>query len=494
MADTQPVRWFTGQENEPPRESDDVVLRLVMRRLGSTLALPRDGAESNSEVEEIPWHFAAEVMDYARVMKGSEDYMMEQFEDEISQVQQREREDELIYGDETEWTKRAVGAIREAQQRIKGIGNPPSFVKQPTESKPRKEPISFNETEDVPDMYTIKHAIGSGQSRSTVLNSAIPSLFGGGSEQPQPFGAESDTRSRAQGSSNQATKGIAPQDSAYYFYQALPHYYLSPLDIRILKAAFGAFASFPATILPRVDHVSTGHVVDDELRKRTKYLAHLPSGCEVAFLECDWTDVVAPEILERFKPEIERRRKKNRDKDIREEKDRVRAEKALEDQRWAAARRKRSNSLEESIKDGDFVPLRPPETPDLTFTAGDNSNTSTSPPWPASTWGRNGSAFATLASPSTSPVAPRTVWGTPAALPSSPPPPAIVQHEPEASDHDGWLQGWEQDLLQEDDLVAQIQAASMGEAGSSRNVQGSSSRKKKGKKITLMSTDARRGA
>ena len=61
--------------------------------------------------------------------------------------------------------------------------------------------------------------------------------------------------------------------SEYYFYQALLHYYLSPLDIRILREQFGPFSSFPATILPKVERVIP-RVVDDDVRKRTKYLSH----------------------------------------------------------------------------------------------------------------------------------------------------------------------------------------------------------------------------
>src|ERR1700712_792712 len=46
ISETKPVRWYTGQESEPPREGADVVLRLVKRSSGSTLALPRDGADA----------------------------------------------------------------------------------------------------------------------------------------------------------------------------------------------------------------------------------------------------------------------------------------------------------------------------------------------------------------------------------------------------------------------------------------------------------------
>jgi hypothetical protein len=53
MSETRPVRWYIGQEGTPPREGEDVVLRLVMRQPGSTLALPRDGADALNKVSHL---------------------------------------------------------------------------------------------------------------------------------------------------------------------------------------------------------------------------------------------------------------------------------------------------------------------------------------------------------------------------------------------------------------------------------------------------------
>jgi hypothetical protein len=502
LADTRPVRWYRGQENPPPRENEDVVLRLVMRQPGSTLALPRDGAEALAKGDDIPWYFAAEVADYARVMKGSEEYMTEQYDLEIEELRRQEKEDELMFGEETEWTRKAVKAIYDAKERIKGIGNPPALLRQPTEKKPTPAPIQFNEsTEDVPYMYAIQHAAKSGQSipagASTVSsgdNADTPAVSTPSTDQVPVTDIRQDqpppTRPHQTDSHH--------SDSPYYFYQALLHFYLAPLDIRILKSAFGTFSTFPSTILPRVERVSTGHIVDDELRKRAKYLAHLPYGCEVNFLECDWTDVVAPEVLERFQKEVEARRKRNREKETREEKERVRAEREEEDKRWAAVRvrRRGSGSMtqpEERYSSEDFQPLAPPS---IEGSAG-------SPPYPS----RQGSAFASLASPSTSPGQPRTVWGT-----------ALIPPEPDALGHhasvdegphdDGWLQDWERELLEENELLAQVKAVSLenGGEGSSMGMgtgtgtgtatptAGTGGGKKKKKKITLMSTTARRAA
>jgi hypothetical protein len=218
------------------------------------------------------------------------------------------------------------------------------------------------------------------------------------------------------------------------------------------------------------------------LRKRTKYLAHLPYGCEVNFLECDWTDTVSPEVLEGFKAEIDKRRKRNLDKETREEKARIRAEKA-EYAEFASARRKRP-SITEKFSADDFQPLGSGSVSDNATTA-DAESASTSPPWPA----RRGEGFASLASPSTSPSAPRTVWGTAAIAHTGSPILAPIDHD---NRDDGWLQGWEKDLLQEGDMIAEAQALSLGEGEGPKKQAGG--KKKKGKKITLMSTNVRRGA
>ncbi|KAF2034492.1 hypothetical protein EK21DRAFT_108108 [Setomelanomma holmii] len=488
ITETRAVRWYVGQEGEPPREGADVVLRLVVRPAGSTLAMPRDGADALGKDEDIPWHFAAEVMDYARVMRGGEDYMLDQYDQEIAKLQQQEKEDEVMFGeDNIEWMRKAIRSIHEAKEKVKGIGNPPEMPAKPAEPKIKRALIVFNDdTDTIPDMYTVQNATKSGQGFAAPLALSESTPLDGSKERTTSMSSHTSRTSHGIPATLAEIRNRQQHEhhntpSEYYFYQALYHYYLSPLDIRILKAAFGNFAAFPATILPRVEHVSTGHVVDDELRKRTKYLGHLPYGCEVGFLECDWTDTVPPEVLERFKPDIEKRRKKHTEKETREEKARQRAEKA-EYAEFAAGRRKRP-SISERFSADDFQPLAPSSVSDAPPGA-DGDLTSTSPPWPT----RRGEGFASLASPSTSPSAPRTVWGTTAIASASPTLAPQLDHNVD----DGWLQGWEKDLLQEEDMIAQAQAMSLGDDEAPKKQPGG--KKKKGKKITLMSTNVRRGA
>lgn len=489
MSETRPVRWFAGQEGDPPQEGCDIVLRLIERAPGSTLALPRDGAESLEKDEDIPWYFAAEVMDYARVMKGGEDYMTTEYDREINDLQQQEREDELMFGEETQWTQKAVAAISELKARLKGLGNPTNNATIPNERKARRAPLKYHDHHtQSPDFHLAQHAL---QPNPPPPPDSTLRADSHKAPQSQPsITSTSTSDSRATSAGARATNAHS-SNSPFFFYEALLHFYLSPLDIRILRSAFGEFSSFPSTILPRVERVSTGHIVDDDLRRRAKYLAHLPRGCEVAFLECDWTDVVGTEVLGGFSVETEKRRKRNREKEAREEKERARAEKEEDDKRWAAARRRRPALSPDDLAFAESQSPAAQVGSELVSSSVDSGLTSSSPPWRSSRF-QAGSAFATLASPSTSPVAPRTVWGT-AAVPSSSSSPPPVSLEPKPPEDDGWLQNWEADLLREDDLSVQLATTSI-ESSTAKAAASSNSKKKKGKKITLMSTNARRGA
>lgn len=461
ISEVRPVRWFSGQDANMLREGGDVLLKLLKRDPATTLALPRDTADSHGGHDDIPWFHVAEIMEYARFMKGGEVYMSAQYDLEINSLETQEREDELMFGDENTWTRKAVISITEAKERLSGLGNPP----EPTTSNPTPS------DSEVPDSWDDESRNG-----PSALTNAIQALAV--EQAASPPNSVPSTRPRA-GSGR-------PSNHPFYFYHALPNFFLSPLDIRILKTAFGDFSSFPSTILPRVEHISTGHIVDDDLRKRAKYMAHLPFGCEVTFLECDWTDIISPTILAQFHDDIARRRKRNLDKETREERDRLRAEKEEDDKRWASARRRRPSSVPKSFSEADFRPLVDTNT-HPNSSPGESALGST-PPWGNT---RAHSSFATLATPGTSPDAPRTVWGTAAIASNSPT--LVDAPEPIARD-DGWLQGWEQDILDESSAIAMVEASLKGESSTPTRILQGPTKKGKKKKITLMSTNNRRGA
>lgn len=435
VSEVRPVRFYAGQESPLPRPGDDVVLRLMMRNANSTLALPREGgAEVLSSDEDVPWHFAADVLDYARIMKGTAGYMDEQFDREIEEMHTQEKEDELLFHEDGEWTQKAVRAINAAKEKIRGLGD---------------AEVAASAAADV-----------SSQSRHV--------------------------------------------EQDFYFYTAPPHLYLSPLDIRILKTKYGSFSALPSTLLPRVEHISTGHVVDDAMRRRAKYLGHLPHGCLISFLECDWTDIVPAETLESFAEEIERRRKRNHDKAAQEERERLQAER-IEAAAIRDARRAMGGGGG-GAADEDVVAVRfgtsPPGDAPVDFSDFQPLGAESSPP-------NHRPGFSQLADVGTSPPNSqhRTVWGTPAVATS----PELGPVRPRRPADDGWLKDDELlGTLGTAELAMQMEAFGIepaensgdGGAGGVESAAGAASRngaagggakKKKKQKITLMSTGGRRG-
>lgn len=416
LHEVRPLRFYAGQETRLPRVGDDVVLRLMTRNTNSTLALPKEGAgEVMYANSDIPWHFAANVLDYARVMKGTHEYMTEQFQDEVEELMKQEKEDELLYGQDSEWTQRAIRAVTSTRDRYADI---------------------------------------------------------------------TTTQQAAATSDRSTSKPLT--DDGFYFYSAPPHLYLSPLDIRILKTKYGSFSAFPSTLLPRVEHISTGHVVDEVIRKRAKYLGHLPHGCVISFLECDWTDIVPAEVLDTFAEDISKRRQRNRDKAAQEERERLDAER-LE----TAAMR---GSM---IIRGSLQPVEEDITPSFDLSQFQPLNSGTTPP-------ENRTGFGTLASMSTSPSAHKTVWGTRAVGTS----PELGATAHVTGVDDGWLR--DDAFLDTSELAVQIDAIKVAEQLSTTTTttgddtesqenartggsSGGGGKKKKKQKITLMSTGGRRG-
>ncbi|KAI8926053.1 hypothetical protein BC831DRAFT_458297 [Entophlyctis helioformis] len=99
----------------------------------------------------------------------------------------------------------------------------------------------------------------------------------------------------------------------YYFYQSADGQllYLHPLDIKILKSAYNEYEAFPEHIEVPV-LAAQESTVNMELRKKCKYLGHLPLSCDVTFCEVDLASVVPADTLDQFSRELSSRIKRLR--------------------------------------------------------------------------------------------------------------------------------------------------------------------------------------
>lgn len=132
-----------------------------------------------------------------------------------------------------------------------------------------------------------------------------------------------------------ASERTAVRSSYFYFQAASGQYvFLHPIDIKVLLSRFQTYANFPDTLAVAVQGADEG-TVDEALRKKCKYLAHLPMSADVTFIEVDWARTAAdvpasvqPAIpWEPWADVLAQRSQRRQSKAAREEKYRKRAQK-----------------------------------------------------------------------------------------------------------------------------------------------------------------------
>ncbi|XP_027133208.1 E3 ubiquitin-protein ligase RNF10 [Larimichthys crocea] len=114
----------------------------------------------------------------------------------------------------------------------------------------------------------------------------------------------------------------------YYFYQAddCQQMFLHPVNVRCLLREYGSLEASPDSITATVVEI-VGHTVTEEIRRRHRYLAHLPLTCEFSICELSLQPpIISKETLDTFADDLEKR-KRLRQKKVRDEK---RREKRIE--------------------------------------------------------------------------------------------------------------------------------------------------------------------
>lgn len=133
-----------------------------------------------------------------------------------------------------------------------------------------------------------------------------------------------------------------PKEKGFFFYQCITgtntkmKYFLSTLDIQLLKAIYGDYSKFPFKMQMKLENINyEDAVVSPELIHRIKYLCHLPVGTEVGFMELDWLSgatnrMIPPEVYAQFKKRLKDRARRTRNKRIKEDRNKKTFEKQLE--------------------------------------------------------------------------------------------------------------------------------------------------------------------
>lgn len=131
----------------------------------------------------------------------------------------------------------------------------------------------------------------------------------------------------------------APSSSSFFFYQVATgqNIFLHPLDIKIVLTAYGSYSAFPTTLHAIVQGADEGSMNED-MKKRCKYLTHLTMGADVVFIEVNWEKMaheaeargeeppVGRNVLRMYDQALRQRRNRRRDKERREDRAKSRYE------------------------------------------------------------------------------------------------------------------------------------------------------------------------
>lgn len=309
-------------------------MRLMQRPQITTLALPRSATWPSDLLppHQAPWYFLPDVFSHAKFMLATPEYLMADLSTDLQELENERRtltgmNDELgmLFVDAADQRIRDQIAKASALENTQLLEQIEKARRDQHEvevralvqnERKRREEASASTEERPEELLALR-------SRSNGINVPFKHTASASKSQSAAMTSHNCNGQKARRNVNPPP----PTTSTYYYYQAasgLP-LFLHPLDIRILHSHFNEYASFPDTIDICIEAFSEG-TVNDDLRKRCKYLAHLPEGADVVFIEADLENVVGAEGLKNFEGPLKIRNSRRKDKERKDDRARTRAE------------------------------------------------------------------------------------------------------------------------------------------------------------------------
>jgi hypothetical protein len=314
----KPVKWFYGTDSESTESASSMTtlkMRLMHRPQLTTLALPLSDTWPSEIIRphQAAFQFLPDIYTFAKFMLPTPESLKKDFQDEIDALR-IDRDEKISFGDD-------LGATFVEAAVIHVL-----------------ESVEESNTLDVPDlrgtiasatrgMETVKQRAGQVKHPEFTPESLAPDEWADEHEANDHSSHDWSGTPTRHLKSRKNVNPPPPSTSSYYFYQAASGSltFLHPLDIRILLSHFGSYANFPRSIEVKVEARNEG-TVDEDLRKRCRYLAHLPEAADVTFVEADLEPVVGKDSISPFDAALKSRRSKRIKKDKKDDRARLRAE------------------------------------------------------------------------------------------------------------------------------------------------------------------------
>ncbi|KAK0541024.1 hypothetical protein OC835_000344 [Tilletia horrida] len=291
-----------------------------------------------------PWHFLPDVMTFAKFMLATPTYLLSSLAEDLSElaveralldgsqpgsggtvdelglvfVEMAERKVEEQMGKvrtelDTQWVRRRINVARaeltdheeKAQQQLERDRDRAQKTRQ---GRAKKGPARANSStaaagggaegnagaEGALAQLPDDPAVGDFLATKNIDALFLPPSVVHKSDQDE---ADSAVKGSGTGRNQRTRRNLnppAPISSSSLFYQAASgqNIFLHPLDIKVLRTQYNSYALFPRHLRVKVGGADESTVTAD-LRRRCKYLNHLPMSADVVFIEIDWEGMVA---------------------------------------------------------------------------------------------------------------------------------------------------------------------------------------------------------
>lgn len=325
----------TADNANTPRPGSTLRMRLIQRPQITTLALPRSSTWPSDLLLPLqaPFHFQPDVYSFAKFMLATPEYLVDNLTKELDDLNLERR---LLAGMNDDlgvsFVDAADAKLRHQIEKAMALDTPQlkETIEQAIQTQQRitnrvvyhnsraEEYVRVAPLADAPEAFlaTQTPGISTPTFSPRMASSAAPTT-------PNERAPTPSRNPRQRRNLNPPP----PSTSTYYYYQAASGMpiFLHPLDIKILLSHFTSYASFPDIITVRVESHAES-TMNEDLRKRCKYLAHLPEGADVVFVETDLEGVVGQDGLKNFERALSMRRARRKEKGRKDDKARAKAE------------------------------------------------------------------------------------------------------------------------------------------------------------------------
>lgn len=282
---------------------DIITLRLMRREKGTLLAVPVGSVNQN------PTNFfpAADAMSnevYSKLLVADTDHVMNIINCERVQLKL-----EMLDNPDSPENCYIEQALNELSKREEELVNK-------IRSKSEADATAQKEDNVTEDQQSFQHE---SENREEIINVV---------NEKEIKNDEASSKIIESSNISQSTSGV---QKFFYFYQADDgqHLYLHAMNVKMLELQYGSLENSPHIIEGKLLEKEGGSLTED-LRRRLRYLCHLPLTCQFELAEIDLKPpIVSQEVLTSFRDQLVLRQKRRQQ---REREERKREKKITEEQ------------------------------------------------------------------------------------------------------------------------------------------------------------------